>query len=204
MKFFITGGTGIVGSSLIKELTKQGHEVIGLKRESSSIPKAILNANVQWINGDLLDSFSYQDFLDSDTIVIHAAAIVSFNPKEESTMLKININGTKTIIDEALAKNIKSFIHLSSVAAIGRVKGIDILNESNKWVESPDNSSYSNSKYYSELEVWRGFEEGLKGFILNPSIVLGTVIGTEVVVSFSQKCQREVYSTHQVKSTLST
>ena len=77
------------------------------------------------------------------------------------------------MIDAAINCSVKKFIYLSSVAALGRTKEQLDISESNKWVNSKFNSNYAISKHLAELEVWRGFEEGLDGFILNPSIVLG-------------------------------
>ena len=65
-------------------------------------------------------------------------------------------------------------IHLSSVAALGKPKDARIaINENSPWLDSEEVSAYAESKYLSELEVWRGHEEGLKVCILNPSVVLG-------------------------------
>lgn len=175
MTYFITGGTGLVGQYLIKELINEGHQVIALKRNHSIIPsilKSHSETTLKWINGDLLDSFSYQDFLTPQTTVIHTAAMVSFQPSDDQAMFKTNVEGTIQVINSSLSKKVKKFIHISSVASIGRIKGIELIDENIKWQDSPDNSSYAISKYYSELEVWRGFEEGLNGFIINPSIIL--------------------------------
>ncbi len=175
MRYFITGATGILGQYLIKTLIEEGKQVIALKRKNSHITKALKDLpseQLKWVEGDILDTFSYSDYLTSETTVIHTAATVSFQPSEEPVMFKVNIEGTKNLIDTALEKRIHKFIHISSIASIGRIKGLTLLDENTKWQDGPDHSSYAESKYYAELEVWRGYEEGLKGFILNPSVIL--------------------------------
>ena len=67
----------------------------------------------------------------------------------------------------------KKFVHISSVAALGRKDGIDEITEETKWESSNNNTNYAESKYFGELEVWRAQEEGLNTVILNPSTVLG-------------------------------
>lgn len=104
--------------------------------------------------------------------VFHAAAIVSFDPKMKEQMLKVNIEGTANMVNLALMFNVNKLIHISSVAAIGGVNKRTV-DENEKWETNDSSSTYGESKYRSELEVWRGVEEGLSVIILNPSVVLG-------------------------------
>ena len=64
-------------------------------------------------------------------------------------------------------------LHVSSVAALGRIGNNVTINETMNWTEEMSNSNYSKSKYLSELEVWRGIGEGLNAVIVNPTIILG-------------------------------
>jgi nucleoside-diphosphate-sugar epimerase len=73
----------------------------------------------------------------------------------------------------ALEKNISRFVHISSVAALGRKKSGDHLNEEKKWEENKMNTHYAISKYRAEMEIWRAMGEGLNAVIVNPSILLG-------------------------------
>jgi dihydroflavonol-4-reductase len=77
------------------------------------------------------------------------------------------------VVNVALEKNIRRLIHISSVAALGRTAGGGHVDEEKKWAESKVNTHYAITKYKAELEVWRGFSEGLSGVILNPSTILG-------------------------------
>ena len=88
-------------------------------------------------------------------------------------MYQVNVDGTANMVNMALEKNIRRFVHISSVAALGRTTFGGSVNEEKKWEESKANTHYGKSKYNSELEVWRGISEGLSGVILNPSTFLG-------------------------------
>ncbi|HSN09164.1 MAG TPA: NAD-dependent epimerase/dehydratase family protein, partial [Hanamia sp.] len=68
---------------------------------------------------------------------------------------------------------IEKLVHVSSVAALGRIREEEIVTEKMNWTEETSNSIYGKSKYYGEMEVWRGIGEGLKGVIVNPSLILG-------------------------------
>lgn len=171
----VTGGTGFIGAYIIRELIQKGYGVKALHRSDNFpfyIPNEILS-KVDWIKGDILDINSLENAMNHVDVVIHSAAIVSFHKKLREQMYKINIEGTANVVNMALEKKIKRFIHISSVAAIGRTAKGQTVNEEKKWVNSKLNTHYAISKQKSEMEVWRGMAEGLSGIILNPSTVLG-------------------------------
>jgi dihydroflavonol-4-reductase len=171
----VTGGTGFLGAYIIKELIEKGHSVRAIRR-SSKLPSYISNEileKVQWVDGDVLDINSLEDAMEGVDTVIHSAAVVSFIKKERKNMYRVNVEGTANVVNVALEKNVRRFIHISSVAALGRTAAGGYVNEEKKWVESKVNTHYAITKFKGELEVWRGFSEGLSGVILNPSTILG-------------------------------
>jgi nucleoside-diphosphate-sugar epimerase len=107
------------------------------------------------------------------TEVYHCAAMVSFEKKKETEMMKINIEGTANMVNVALEKGVSKFCHVSSIAAIGRAENGGFTTEETFWKSSPENSNYSISKYGAEREVWRAAEEGLNVVIVNPSLIIG-------------------------------
>ena len=184
---FITGATGLVGSHIAYQLLKEGAEVKALKREQSDTSiierhfnhyggdKSLLN-NIRWFNGDLLDILSLCEEMQGCSSVIHAAAYVSFYPGDREKLIKYNIEGTANMVNAALDCGIEDFGFISSTAAIGRGKknrGNETVTEETKWVAGKKTSNYALSKHYAEREVWRGMEEGLRVFIVNPCIVTG-------------------------------
>jgi dihydroflavonol-4-reductase len=172
----VTGGTGFLGSYIIQQLVEQGYNVRAIKRNSSRLPfyiSADILDKVEWVEGDVLDVFSLDDAMKGIDIVIHAAAIVSFHQSDKSLMTQTNIDGTANVVNMALENNIRRFIHISSVAALGRTKNGEIVTEKKEWTENNINTSYAISKHKAEMEVWRGIGEGMDGVILNPSTILG-------------------------------
>jgi nucleoside-diphosphate-sugar epimerase len=182
---FVTGGTGFLGSHLIYQLVQNGEKVKALKRNGSSFEMihrvfSFLGENgekslnqIEWVEGDLLDIYSLEDFLEDVDIIYHCGALVSFQHADKKRMQKVNIEGTANLVNAALNKNIKKFCHVSSIAAIGRADNEDVIDEDMAWKSSRANSSYAVSKYGAEREVWRGVEEGLNAVIVNPSVILG-------------------------------
>ncbi len=169
----VTGANGLLGNFVIRKLIDQNESVLALKRPDSDISMlADLNNKITWCDADILDPVSLYEAFTKVTHVVHTAAIVSFNPRRAKEVLNVNAQGTRNVVNTCLALNIKRLIHISSVAALGRQKGQAHIDEKNKWVSSALNSTYAESKYASELEVFRGQEEGLSTVILNPSAIL--------------------------------
>ena len=171
---FITGCNGLVGSFIARRLVLNGEQLLALRRRDSdmSLLKDIENS-IEWIEGDVSDTEILNKAMEKCETVIHAAAIISFSSSKRDLMYNVNVEGTSNVVNAALKNKIKKFCYISSIAAIGRKKDELIINESTLWEDSEMNTHYAKSKHLAELEVWRGIEEGLPAFILNPSVVLG-------------------------------
>ena len=144
---------------------------------------------IQWHEGDVTDIPSLEAVIQPGMEVIHAAALVSFLPKERALMEKINVEGTANVVNVCLKAGVRKVGYVSSVAALGRPVAKEAvpekvagptqpalvrIDETQKWENSPGNSAYAKTKYRAELEVWRGVAEGLNAVMVCPSIVLGT------------------------------
>jgi dihydroflavonol-4-reductase len=182
---FVTGGTGLVGAHLLYELTSTGKRVKALKRETSNLqqvlktfsyysekPQELFNL-IEWADGEILDYFSLEKILDGVTEIYHCAAIVSFNAKERQKMITNNIESTSNLVNAAIESGVKKICHVSSISALGRLDDQQLVTEDTNWVPSKKISGYSESKFFSEVEIWRGIEEGLDAVIVNPSIIFG-------------------------------
>lgn len=171
----VTGGTGFVGAYVIRDLLGQGYKVSALRRKTN-LPHFIdasLLEQVCWLDGDILDPIALADAMTGVDAVIHSAAVISFNPDDRQRMFHVNIEGTANVVNAAIENNVKRFVYVSSVAAIGKSSNGSLLNEKNNWQENKLNTNYAISKHSAEMEVWRGIGEGLNAVIVNPSTVLG-------------------------------
>jgi nucleoside-diphosphate-sugar epimerase len=88
-------------------------------------------------------------------------------------MISNNVEGTANLVNAAIENGVKKICHVSSIAALGKLQNGAPVTEETNWVPSKKNSAYSESKFYSETEIWRGIEEGLDAIIVNPSIIFG-------------------------------
>jgi nucleoside-diphosphate-sugar epimerase len=171
----VTGGTGFLGSYIIKNLLEKGFSVRAIRRSNKLpfwISKEIFD-KVEWIEGDVLDVVALEEAMEGVDTVIHSAAVVSFVKKERKNMYQVNVEGTANVVNMMLEKNVRRLVHISSVAALGRTADGGHVNEEKKWEETKVNTHYGRSKNKAELHVWRGMGEGLEAVILNPSTILG-------------------------------
>ncbi len=174
-KVLVTGGTGFLGSYILKNLVEKNIQVRAIRRSSKMpffIPETILS-KVEWVQGDVLDVVSLEEAMQGVDGVIHSAAFVSFYKKERKQMYQVNVDGTANVVNAAIEQKISRFLHVSSVAAIGRKTKSQLVSEDKKWEEDKSNTHYAISKHKAEMEVWRGFGEGMEGAIINPSTILG-------------------------------
>lgn len=169
----VTGANGLLGSVIVRMLLKHQEPFVAIKRKDSDISLLQdINENITWFDADVLDFVSLIEAFRNVTHVIHTAAIVSYNPRRAKQVMDINVTGTRNVVNACLANNVKRIIHVSSVGALGAQKGQTSVTEENKWVDSHRHSVYAKSKYLSELEIFRGQEEGISSVIVNPSLIL--------------------------------
>jgi dihydroflavonol-4-reductase len=168
---FITGGSGLIGSFLIEHFLGKGMAIKALYRQT--IPAHLADApQIDWIKGDISDSFLLREIIRQVNQVYHCAGLVSYAPQDADPLKEINVVGTTNVVDACLENPQVKLCHVSSVAAIGASKGKAVLTENAKWDPAAAHSLYGSSKYLGELEVWRGMAEGLQAVIVNPSVIL--------------------------------
>lgn len=174
MKVLVTGANGLLGSQIAKKLLKEGLSVRAIKRASSDLKLLGDNAKeIEWIEGDIRNIFSLENAMRDVTHLVHCAALISFLPEDEEKLMQINVQGTANVMNAALEANLQKVLHVSSVAAFGRPKGIPVIDENIDVKDSKDNFNYYRSKFLGEREAWRAQAEGLNVVVINPSTILG-------------------------------
>ncbi len=167
----VTGGAGLLGKELITQLLARGKQVRAIYNKTPL--KDFHSENLEQLQCNILDVIELEEAMKGIDQVYHCAAIVTFNPKRKRELFKINIEGTANVVNAALDAGVKKMVHVSSVAALGRIRENEPINETMNWTEETSNSRYGQSKYLAELEVWRGIGEGLDAVMVNPVLILG-------------------------------
>ncbi len=181
----VTGGTGLVGSHLLFELAQRNEEVrvIVRNRQKIKLVEKVFSyysedykelvEKIQWVNGDLFDLSSLSEAFVGVNKVYHCAAIVSIGGKNPDQLINENVGLTENMVNLCLENKIEKLCHVSSIATMGNSVNGELITEGTTWTSSKNRSAYSVSKFKSEMEVWRGVEEGLNAVIVNPSVILG-------------------------------
>jgi nucleoside-diphosphate-sugar epimerase len=180
----VTGGTGLVGAHLLLHLIENGESVRAIYRNLESTQKTkdlfslykkeVLFEKIDWIQADIIDVPSLEMAFEKVEYVYHCAALISFDPKDEDLLRKINIEGTANIVNFCIAKAVKKLCFVSTIAALGDLKENEkIITEAAEWNPEKPHGDYAISKYGAEMEIWRGQQEGLESVIINPGIIIG-------------------------------
>lgn len=196
----VTGATGLVGSHLLVELLQENEEVKALFRSEKQIKKvknvfafkkkSVLFDKIQWVKADILDIPSVEIAFEKVTHVYHCAALISFDSKDEEQLRKINIEGTANIVNCCIDFGVKKLCYVSSIAALGDSKFNNIIDEETEWNPETLHGDYALTKFGAEMEVWRGFQEGLDVVIVNPGVIFGYGFpnqGSDVMVQMVKK-----------------
>lgn len=163
----VTGGTGVLGEALVRDLHDAGMAVTTLSRRGGVPPVP----EVTGLRGDVTDPDTL-DFRDHD-VVVHGAAFVGFGltRQKEAVMHRTNVEGTRNVLDAAARDGVKKVLHVSSVAAVGRTGDVP-RDEEWVWQRAPRfHSAYERSKYEAHRIALA--HEGVPVAAVMPSIVLG-------------------------------
>ena len=174
----VTGGTGFLGSILIKRLLASGVAVRATKRETSTIPAELIGLQaLQWVDADVNDFFALGDTFAGIVKVYHCAGMISYHAADRQQLMTVNVGGTTNVVNLALQHQVR-LLHVSSIAAVGQAKRDGEVTEDDLWEYTPDQPGYAIAKYEAEMEVWRGMAEGLDAVIVNPALIIGPTAPT--------------------------
>jgi dihydroflavonol-4-reductase len=191
LKALVTGSTGFIGSNLCRRLLDAGFEVRAFHRPES--PSLLLEGlPVEHAPGDITQPGTILKAMRDVDFVFHTAARLG-RPVVPEELYKVNVLGTRYLLEAALQSNLKRVIHTSTTAALGVPRRIPhsndkhpLIDENNTWNFPARWWPYGHSKYRAELEVQAAVARGLDAVIVNPSLVIGAGdinrIGGETII----------------------
>jgi dihydroflavonol-4-reductase len=169
---FVTGGTGFVGLNLIQQLRARHWEVTACHRQSSNL-ELIRRFGPRLVVADVTDPRGLLAAMpERPDAVFHLAASVNFWQPRNDEQSRVNVDGTRHVVEAALERKAQRFIHVSSLAAWGPSDG-DVIDETTPSRAPGHAVNYFRTKWLGEQEVQRGIERGLKAVFINPANILG-------------------------------
>ncbi len=173
MKVFLTGGTGLLGANLARELLQRGYKVTALVRSDSDV-STLEGLELTLFEGDLLHSDTLQTGMEGCTYVIHAAANTDVWPVYSQAQWDTNVIGTQHMIQAAQKAGIKRFIHVSTANAFGFGSKEQPGTEESPFLSGKYKLGYIDSKYAAQQVVEKAVkEQKFPAVIVNPTFMIG-------------------------------
>lgn len=171
-KTLVTGGSGFLGSHLVRALAARGDQLRLLLRRGSNVDH-LSELEFERVSGDVLDRASVRAAMEGVERAFHLAGTTSMRSRDRDRVFELNVTGTRIVLEEALAAAVSRVVHTSSVAAIGPAKPGGTADEDQPFRAGGMGIAYVNSKHEAEVEALRLAARGLAVVIVNPSFVLG-------------------------------
>ncbi len=171
-KTLVTGGTGFVGTHVVRALAERGDELRLLVRDPDRA-EHLGGLEFETVTGDVTDTRSLRKAMKGMERVFHVAGTTSHRSTARKRVFEVNVGGTRNVMAEALRAGVERVVHTSSVAAVGAAKPGETANEDQFFTAGRYGIAYMNAKHEAELEALRAAAKGLRVVIVNPSFVLG-------------------------------
>ncbi|OGT98078.1 MAG: NAD-dependent dehydratase [Geobacteraceae bacterium GWB2_52_12] len=172
MKTFVTGATGFLGASIVRELLKDGREVRVLVRPAADTAN-LAGLDVETWAGDLCEPAGLKKGLAGCDVLYHAAADYRLWTRNPEEMYRINVDGTSAILGAALENGLSRVVYTSSVGTLGNPGDGTPGSEDTPVSFNDMVGDYKKSKFLAEREAEKFVEQGLPLVIVNPSTPIG-------------------------------
>jgi dihydroflavonol-4-reductase len=171
-KTLVTGGSGFLGSHLVRALAERGDDLRLLARRTSNLDH-LDGIGFERVTGDVTDRRAVRRAMDGVERVFHVAGRTSLRDQDHKAVFDVNVRGARIVFEEALAAEVTRLVHTSSVGAIGVAKPKGTADEKTPFEIGHLGIAYVNSKHEAELEAMRAAARGLPVVVVNPSFVFG-------------------------------
>jgi nucleoside-diphosphate-sugar epimerase len=171
MKYFVTGSTGFIGVRVTRRLIQAGHEVVALVR-SPQRAAFLKDLGVLLAEGDITDKSTFLPAMSGVDGVFHIAAWYKVGVKSKDLVEKINVEGTRNVLEAMKELGIQKGVYTSTLAVNSDTKG-QIVDETYRY-KGPHLSAYDLTKWRAHYEVAEPMmKRGLPLMIVLPGVVYG-------------------------------
>jgi dihydroflavonol-4-reductase len=168
----VTGGAGHLGNVLVRELLARGEDVRVLILPGEAT-QSLDGLDVDQVEGNILDRDSLTSAMQGVDVVFHLAALVSITEDKAHLLRKVNVEGTRNVIEVAKEMGVKKMIYTSSIHALERPPHGVSINEKLHFDPQNPAGPYDRTKAEASLLVKQASEDGLDTRIICPTGVVG-------------------------------
>lgn len=181
----VTGATGLVGSNLVAEMVKAGYTDIvvavrdrgrvgGLERTFGLHGLTLASSSVDIVESDFTDAESLRRAFSGADTVFNCAGAIMQGEMTARQLIDNNVSVTRAVVEAALGAGVKKIIHTSSITVLQPPGDHTTpITEEDTTPATADDSAYTQSKYYADLEIGEGGKRGLRTVTVMPAVVLG-------------------------------
>jgi dihydroflavonol-4-reductase len=168
----VTGATGHIGNVLVRDLLARGEQVRALVLPGEDLTP-LDGLKLEVVVGDVLDRDALQKAFEGVSLAYHLAGIISIMPGVNEMVQRVNVQGTRNVLEAARLASVKRLVYTSSIHALARVPHGTTIDESIPF--DPDNpvGEYDRSKAQATLAVLEAVQDGLDAVIVCPTGVIG-------------------------------
>lgn len=171
MTVAVTGASGHVGANLVRALLSEGRRVRALVRRDTA---ALEGLDVTRVQGELLKGETLRELVEGAEVVYHLAAVITLRSRKDAYARRVNVEGTRNVVEACLACGVKRLVHFSSIHAFSASPLDRVIDESRPLCSERRPLPYDQSKADGEGVVQEAVRErGLNAVIVNPTAVLG-------------------------------
>ena len=173
MRIFVTGGTGLLGNNILRQLSGAGHECTALIRQDPD-PRIFAGVDAKFVTGDLRNESTIDHAIANCDAVIHSAGLIHLGWKEMDESMAVNRDGTRLIADACLRHECK-LVHVGTVNTIAIASPDTVSDETTpiSFAGGQVRCSYVLSKRAGVEEVKSAVKRGLRANIVHPAFMLG-------------------------------
>jgi dihydroflavonol-4-reductase len=170
----LTGGSGFIGTHLVRALARRGDPLKLLARRDSSLDH-LLDEGIEFerATGDVTDRRAVRRAMKGVGRVFHCAGTTSMRRGSAERVFEVNVVGTRVVAEEALRAGVERVVYTSSAGAIGPARPGGTADETQTFTAGHLGIAYINSKHEAEVEALRIAARGLPLVVLNPTFVVG-------------------------------
>jgi len=168
----VTGATGHIGNVLVRELIAKNIAVRALVLPNEKLD-SISKLPIEIVRGDVTDYPSLLKAFDGVTCVYHLAGIVTIDSGKRKILQKVNVEGTRNVVQACFEKRIKRLVYTSSIHAFTELPHGQTLVETKDFDENKVKGDYAKSKALATNIVLDAVKNGLDAVILHPTGVIG-------------------------------
>ncbi|MGI0486887.1 NAD-dependent epimerase/dehydratase family protein [Pantanalinema rosaneae CENA516] len=171
MKALVTGANGFTGSHIVKALNQRGDQVVGLVRQSSDRSR-LANCQIQLVYGDITDRAALKTAMTDVDVVFHTAAYVELGIVNATEMARVNVDGTRAVVEVAETVNLPKLVYCSTIGIFGDTQG-RVIDETFQRQQADFSSAYDRTKYEAQQLVDRYAANGHFAVSVMPSGIFG-------------------------------